>query len=262
MPHSRCVISHWKGNIGKLNQWVQTKAAYYLHIIRTVQPQGPYDLGGFSLGGFLAYEVARQLQELGETVNTLTMLDTFDTSQAENICASYKSALLQAANLFLDPTLSLTSDQRIDREQLDVTLDDDAYFEALIVELRSRRLDISEDSLRETVLRAARVNMANVDLKDETILPLPAPEQLKSYYFRNKNGLFFGDIESMIITQDNNTRLDHTEYWCGWQAQMPNLEVIELDAPSHMLLMADEKSNDKLVKFCAEIYAQKTLESA
>jgi acyl transferase domain-containing protein/thioesterase domain-containing protein len=48
----------------------------YLEEIRTVQPRGPYLLGGFSGGGIAAYELARQLLAAGEEVSQLVMLDT------------------------------------------------------------------------------------------------------------------------------------------------------------------------------------------
>lgn len=48
----------------------------YLKEIRTVQPHGPYLLGGFSGGGIAAYEIARQLLAEGEQVSHLVMLDT------------------------------------------------------------------------------------------------------------------------------------------------------------------------------------------
>lgn len=48
----------------------------YLAEIRSVQPHGPYLLGGFSGGGLVAYEMARQLREVGEDVSLLVMLDT------------------------------------------------------------------------------------------------------------------------------------------------------------------------------------------
>lgn len=51
-------------------------AAIYLEAIRTAQPRGPYFLGGHSFGGNLAYEVARQLVEQGETVGRLFILDS------------------------------------------------------------------------------------------------------------------------------------------------------------------------------------------
>jgi amino acid adenylation domain-containing protein len=51
-------------------------AAHYLQEVRTVQPQGPYLLGGASLGGMIALEVAQQLQAAGETVALLALFDT------------------------------------------------------------------------------------------------------------------------------------------------------------------------------------------
>ncbi|MET9000823.1 SDR family NAD(P)-dependent oxidoreductase [Amycolatopsis sp. NPDC004169] len=40
---------------------VEAKAARYAELVRQVQPAGPYRLGGWSFGGCLAYETARQL---------------------------------------------------------------------------------------------------------------------------------------------------------------------------------------------------------
>jgi acyl transferase domain-containing protein/thioesterase domain-containing protein/acyl carrier protein len=51
-------------------------ATDYLMEVRQVQPRGPYMLGGFSGGGIIAYEMARQLREAGEEVSLLVMLDT------------------------------------------------------------------------------------------------------------------------------------------------------------------------------------------
>ncbi len=48
----------------------------YLEEVRSVQPHGPYLLGGFSGGGLTAYEMARQLRAAGEEVSILVMLDT------------------------------------------------------------------------------------------------------------------------------------------------------------------------------------------
>jgi thioesterase domain-containing protein len=51
-------------------------AADYIAEIVQVQPQGPYLLGGFSGGGLIAYEMARQLIARGEKVLAVLMLDT------------------------------------------------------------------------------------------------------------------------------------------------------------------------------------------
>jgi amino acid adenylation domain-containing protein len=54
---------------------VEDIAAYYLEAIRTVQPQGPYLLGGHSFGALVAFEMAQQLQQQGQTVALLAILD-------------------------------------------------------------------------------------------------------------------------------------------------------------------------------------------
>ena len=48
----------------------------YLAELRTVQPEGPYLLGGFSGGGIAAFEMARQLRAEGQEVGALILLDT------------------------------------------------------------------------------------------------------------------------------------------------------------------------------------------
>jgi thioesterase domain-containing protein len=52
-------------------------ADFYLREIRQVQPSGPYLLGGWSMGGIIALEAARQLGEAGEAVSLLAMLDSY-----------------------------------------------------------------------------------------------------------------------------------------------------------------------------------------
>lgn len=51
-------------------------ASLYIDEIRNIQPRGPYMLGGWSLGGIHAYETTRQLIAQGETITSLTMIDS------------------------------------------------------------------------------------------------------------------------------------------------------------------------------------------
>ncbi len=48
----------------------------YIREMKTVQPEGPYIIGGFSGGGITAYEIAKQLKAGGEEVAELIFLDT------------------------------------------------------------------------------------------------------------------------------------------------------------------------------------------
>jgi len=55
---------------------VEEMAAQYINALQSVQPQGPYFLGGSSFGGTLAFEMAQQLEAAGQKVAFLAMMDT------------------------------------------------------------------------------------------------------------------------------------------------------------------------------------------
>ncbi|WP_049119390.1 thioesterase domain-containing protein, partial [Bacillus cereus] len=48
----------------------------YIEEIKRVQPKGPYRLGGWSLGGAIAYKIATVLKNQGEEVQLLILMDT------------------------------------------------------------------------------------------------------------------------------------------------------------------------------------------
>ncbi|HKN22944.1 MAG TPA: thioesterase domain-containing protein, partial [Terracidiphilus sp.] len=54
---------------------VEEAAQYYIDLIRKVQPRGPYYLGGPCYGGVVAFEMARRLRCMGETVSVLALID-------------------------------------------------------------------------------------------------------------------------------------------------------------------------------------------
>jgi len=62
---------------------VEAMASDYLTAVRSVQPHGPYLLGGWSMGGLIAYEMMRQLQAQGEEVRLLALFDTRAASELE-----------------------------------------------------------------------------------------------------------------------------------------------------------------------------------
>ncbi|WP_373530791.1 amino acid adenylation domain-containing protein [Nostoc sp.] len=55
---------------------IEDMATHYIEALRRVQPKGPYFLGGWSFGGWVAFEMAQQLQRSGEEVALLAVLDT------------------------------------------------------------------------------------------------------------------------------------------------------------------------------------------
>jgi len=56
---------------------IEGMARLYLNEIRKVQPHGPYTLIGWSIGGIIAHEIARQCVEAGESIAFLGMIDSY-----------------------------------------------------------------------------------------------------------------------------------------------------------------------------------------
>ncbi len=55
---------------------LRVMARNYIDEIRVIQPHGPYLLGGGSMGGLVAFEMAQQLLEMNQEIGLLVMLDT------------------------------------------------------------------------------------------------------------------------------------------------------------------------------------------
>ena len=55
---------------------IEELAAQYLEEVRSVQPKGPYLLGGLSFGGKVAYEMAQQLHAAGEETALVALFDS------------------------------------------------------------------------------------------------------------------------------------------------------------------------------------------
>jgi acetoacetyl-CoA synthetase len=55
---------------------VETVARQHVEALRPITPHGPYVLLGYSFGGLVAYEMAVQLQQSGEQIGLLGLLDT------------------------------------------------------------------------------------------------------------------------------------------------------------------------------------------
>ncbi len=71
-------------------------AALCVQAIRTAQPEGPYNIGGFSDWGVLAYETAQQLAKSGSEVALLALFDSESPDQLKN----HSTIQLACAQLF------------------------------------------------------------------------------------------------------------------------------------------------------------------
>ncbi len=86
---------------------LEEMAANYLQEIRLVQPQGPYYIGGHSFGGFVAYEIARQLEQQGESMAFLALFDCVGPNLTS------ESHLFQRIDIRLQNLSKLSTSQKL-----------------------------------------------------------------------------------------------------------------------------------------------------
>lgn len=73
---------------------LQSIAASYIKTIQRVQQSGPYLLGGWSMGGIVAYEMALQLRAIGEEITLLSLFDARVPSADQTLIQKDESSLL------------------------------------------------------------------------------------------------------------------------------------------------------------------------
>jgi amino acid adenylation domain-containing protein len=83
---------------------VETMASDYLPLLRSVQPHGPYRIGGFCAGGLVAYELARLLRAQGESVERLVLINASAPSN-NNVLGGDRIIRAVGRDARLDPRL-------------------------------------------------------------------------------------------------------------------------------------------------------------
>jgi amino acid adenylation domain-containing protein len=73
---------------------IEEMAARYLRELRRIQPAGPYRLGGWSMGGLVAFEMARQLEAEGQGVDLVALIDTLPPAVAPGLAPATEEELV------------------------------------------------------------------------------------------------------------------------------------------------------------------------
>jgi thioesterase domain-containing protein len=125
---------------------IEQMAADYVDQIRTIQPVGPYYLLGYSFGGLVAHAMAAKIQQLGEEVAFLVVLDAYPVGDVERQYQSEldeRQALIimlgRHAEIFEDQPLTVSQVLDVFREQGD-----------LLTILEGRHISAMVDIMRNT----------------------------------------------------------------------------------------------------------------
>lgn len=81
MPNINMVSFNYLMDDDKLN--------LYVGMIKKIQPVGPYQLFGYSLGGNLAFEIAKILEAQGDVVDSVIIMDSYRITDSEQITSAH-----------------------------------------------------------------------------------------------------------------------------------------------------------------------------
>jgi 3-oxoacyl-(acyl-carrier-protein) synthase/thioesterase domain-containing protein/aryl carrier-like protein len=245
---------------------IEAMAVYYVQMIRSVQPEGPYDFGGLSLGGMIAYEVARQMQEQGQTVNSIVMLESIyvDEAMREDWLTIpqgnlKKDRMLRAINLLLAfssaDQLVLIADHEV---QTDVS--DEAFLDQLVLLAEQKGVTKPPQQLRKSVDQYEKI-LDTLDLSTAIYdgLPLSDPHNVPCYYFCNPTGTLFGEDESYFRLVDKGRVYDYVSFAAKWKEKMPALTALKVEASNHLTLLTEPESQERIVTFCEKLYSDEPI---
>ncbi|MFY0567266.1 non-ribosomal peptide synthase/polyketide synthase [Archangium lansingense] len=206
---------------------IEAMAASYVDAIRAVQPQGPYRLGGWSLGAVVAFEMARLLRLRGETVDVLALIEPSPTSLARGAVSDddATSAALFALDLARTAGISPSAPSELPEG------DSKALLERLLKEGREAGLLIPDAGL-EQLHALLRVFTAN-------------RRALQRYTL----GTFPG---ALTVLRGRDTKLEPSEAEDrGWGGHAAELKVREIPGDHYTVLRAPEV--DELARALADL---------
>jgi len=198
-------------------QTLEEIASDYIKELLEINPSGPYILIGFSAGGILAFEMSKQLNQLGKKVEFLGLLDTYPISYDFN---ADKSTLIRE---FIEQRFNLKKDE------LDIinNLSEEEQY-SYILELGKKNNfftpDQGIDRVKHILKSFIKINLA---LKEYKITPI----QNEIIFFK---AIDEGDDPSM--------------YW--EELTKKNIQIIKVPGDHHSMIKPPNV--DKLIKILIE----------
>jgi len=204
------------------HQSVEEMASYYVKCLLEQNPDGPYQLAGYSFGGYVAYEMSRQLNEMGKQVRRLILFDTpyfeldEDLSRGKSLALALGKRWAELIFSFQEPKafweLKMRSmDRRVFALKKKMGLD---------VEVKE------ENAWTETIRRLTKNHRRIVDLY--------------------RIGKYEGDL-ILFRVQHRSFFVEEPKYY-GWQPFVRKVHVVQVSGHHDSLFIAPEIIQEVAVK--------------
>ena len=154
-------------------------AAIYVAEIKRRQPEGPYLVGGYSVGGVVAFEAARQLLEDGNKVEKLFLIDS--------ACPTFATSLPDALVDFLDSIdhIGMIDEDQVREKNRGRPIRSDHFMLARQQLLGYKVSKLLGRNMPQAVLVSAR---QGVDKQDKVVRPevLPKEQRIANRFLDNR----------------------------------------------------------------------------
>ena len=220
-----------EGDTPPLTQ-VEEMARAYIEEIQRVRPHGPYRLGGWSLGGLISFEIARQLQARGEEIESLILIDSTAPTTVRQIPTEVHQTPIKYSTIDSNLLGSLLADLGglkgqafAERDLLShlkaATASEQELLDAALKQAQDMQI-LSTDVDRDRLEHLLRVFQAN----HTALLDYSCPEPLQSESTR-AIAFFARERDSQVVTTEVT----------NWQQALPNnLEVHLMPADHYSIL--------------------------
>ncbi|BCL39534.1 amino acid adenylation domain-containing protein [Nostoc sp. MS1] len=210
---------------------IEDMAALYIEAIKTIQPTGPYYLGGWSMGGVIAFEMAQQLLTNTDEVALLALID------------SYVPKLISSVTIDTQQIPSL--------EELDDPYQVAYYFVKDMAGILNQEICLSEEELRDTQQEELLIYVLNWAKTAHVLPPEFSEQQLHSWFkiFQANRQAFFRYFPQpysgrTIFLQSEETSVRDS----GWNKMISSLEE-QIIAGNHYNLLKSTTLAQNLRKY-------------
>ena len=255
-PPSIDITHYWLSGI-------EARASYYVALITSIDPDGPYDLGGYSMGSTLAYEVTRQLVLMGHKVQSLVLIDPTDMSSVQAWTAAHNNSDLGAQSLVLrtmnfsllhdDSTQGKTArGSLIHRDDVSGYTNLDAFIERIYDLGVQRGLRLAKDQFMLRVIQDHQLLESLVCNGYNRSLPEHCEVQV--YLFVNRSRAMQGTAAPYILMSDYLSRGIEENYNAEWLVKCRRFKITELECTTHFMLLFEAESLKPCVELCRKLY--------
>jgi amino acid adenylation domain-containing protein len=158
---------------------IEDMASYFIQAIETIQPNGPYLLLGYSFGGIIAFEMARQLTDRGQQVAFLGLLDI-------------RCPTLEKVNLSFDRWLNLHFNQL---QKLALTDKIKYCFNRIFFNKETKKIAYRD----EVVSTLSNIEIFSPELLNVLDCNLRARKNYKPQIYAGQATLFWSEYQSLYI---------------------------------------------------------------